>query len=187
MDRHGRTRRAALRPPRPALAILAVAAIAAAAAMAAACSARRNQLVDIDGYRSWRRTTERALDFPIPGHGRSYRRIYVNDVGAAFRDARENGAATGNGEYPDGTIVVKEIYPGSAEPPAGAEPQSLDIMAKDAAAGTGSGGWRWIVRTKGADAEADAGFCLRCHDGANAKNPFGDGNPAGDFRDYLFY
>lgn len=52
-------------------------------------------------YTAWARLTATG---PAPGHGDTNRVIYANDVARTF---------TG-GRYPDGTIVVKEIYEGDA-------------------------------------------------------------------------
>jgi hypothetical protein len=55
--------------------------------------------VSIEGYEGWHEIG--PLLGPAPGHGDSYRVLYVNDV------AREY---TGAGSYPLGAAMVKEIY-----------------------------------------------------------------------------
>lgn len=55
--------------------------------------------VSIDGYRDWYKVE--PLLGPVPGHGDTYRILYVNDVALAY---------TGGGFYPDGAAMVKEIY-----------------------------------------------------------------------------
>ena len=50
----------------------------------------------IDGYTEWYRLDTWG---PLPGHGESYRSIFVNDVGRSYR----------GGLYPVGTVLVKEI------------------------------------------------------------------------------
>jgi len=60
-------------------------------------------LPDISDYQSWRRYD---VTGDIPGHGDTYRIIYINDVARTYAHA---------GKYPLGTVLVKEIRDGSAD------------------------------------------------------------------------
>jgi hypothetical protein len=56
-------------------------------------------LPSIDGYQDW---TE--LDYPpgpVPGHGDSYRKVFINPVARLYPHG---------GRYPIGSVLVKEIY-----------------------------------------------------------------------------
>lgn len=174
-----RNRRTGTKAAPPAAGLLAAAALAAAA-----CSPKPQQAaLDIGGYQGWERTTRIELDYPIPGHESHYRRIYINPVGAEYR-------RTGNrGDYPDGTIVVKEIFEGLEPPEGGRGPISLDIMVKDRKAPDARGGWRWIIRDMrgGTDTAFTGDFCAVCHVEASRPHPYGDRNPNAEDRDYLFY
>lgn len=169
-------------------AFLAAAALSVAL-LAGTCSPKTAQgIPDTAGYEGWEKTTEEALDFPIPGHLNHFRRIYINDLGAAYR---RTAAAQGLADldYPDGTLVVKEIYGGLDEPEPGEKPISLDIMEKRRGAADALGGWRWIVvdTVQGTARVMTGDFCFTCHKGANERHPYGDKNPEGRRRDFLFY
>jgi hypothetical protein len=155
------------------------------------CTPRKTvQDLDLSDYAGWERTTQVPLNFPIPGHESNYRRIFMNKVGIDYRKAM--GAAFSSGqvmEYPDGTIVVKEIYGGLDDPAPGEEPITLDIMVKDKAAIDTLGGWRWLIGDpkNGNEMVMSGDFCANCHNGANEKHPYGDKNTGNAFRDFLFY
>ena len=56
-----------------------------------------SKLPSIAGYETWQPYDHHG---DIPGHGDSYRRIFVNPVGRSY---------PGHGRYPLGTVLVKEI------------------------------------------------------------------------------
>jgi hypothetical protein len=51
------------------------------------------------------------------------------------------------------------------------------------------GGWVWISRDpeSGTETIFDDQFCVNCHSNANESHPYGTGNPAEAFRDYVFH
>ena len=155
------------------------------------CAERKTAArLDLSNYASWEPTTQTALNFPIPGHESHFRRIYMNKVGMDYRRSKEAAMTTGEAmDYPDGTIVVKEVYGGLENPTPGEQPLNLDVMVKNRTAGDTLGGWRWVVRDfkSGMDMVMIGDFCANCHNGANEKHPYGDKNPNSDFRDFLFY
>ena len=70
--------------------------------LAAACGEaidkdKVNGMYPIDGYETWWKL---EVYGPVPGHGDTYRIIYVNDVGRAYPHG---------GRYAVGTVIVKEI------------------------------------------------------------------------------
>lgn len=134
-------------------------------------------------YSAWEKTTEAALNFPIPGHENHYRRIFINDIGAKYRKSGKRD------DYPEGTIVVKEVFEGLDDPTEGKKPITLDIMVKRKNAPDSRGGWRWIVRDAGtgSDMVFKGDFCAVCHSEASKPHPYGDKNPNSENRDYLFY
>jgi len=152
------------------------------------CSAKKSVADEIDlaGYENWERTTNEALNFPIPGHESNFRRIYMNKAGMEYRQKAGMGTAL---DYPDGTIVVKEIYSGLSEPKPEQKPIVLDLMIKQKKSRDGRGGWLWVVRNlaSGQDMLMKGDFCVNCHDSANEEHPYGDKNPTKAFRDFLFY
>lgn len=75
-------------------------------------------LPSIDGYRTW--WSAPPLVGFIPGHGESYRVIYVNDVARTYPHA---------GRYPIGSVIVKEIHDVAGDDGQG-ELRYLAIMRK---------------------------------------------------------
>ena len=50
------------------------------------------------------------------------------------------------------------------------------------------GGWLWVVKDLESNEERiiDYRLCFDCHADANDRHPYGDGNPEGEDRDYVF-
>lgn len=164
--------------------ITGVAVLAALWLSVFGCAPKRTEAkLDLGAYTGWERTTAVELDFPIPGHESHYRRIFINKAGS---DYRKSG---GRSDYPDGTVVVKEIFDGLGVPEPDEQPISLDMMVKDRDAPDARGGWRWVIRDQrsGTDTVFTGDFCAVCHVEASKPNPYGDRNPRAENRDYLFY
>ncbi len=68
--------------------------------LAAACGETVDPagLPPIDGYDQW---TEVDFVGPVPGHGDTYRKVFINDVARSYAHG---------GRYPLGSVLVKEIY-----------------------------------------------------------------------------
>ena len=64
--------------------------IAVVAVLLASCARQTAVQVPPD-YRSWKRTTDETLDYPIPGHMDRLRRIYINAVGETVTVSEEAG------------------------------------------------------------------------------------------------
>lgn len=116
----------------------------------------------VDGYERWFRLD---VSGDLPGHGTSYRIIYVNDVARSYPHA---------GRYPVGTVIVKEVR-ALAEVDGGPAPGDLKytaVMRKvtmDASGdgGTGlplDGGWLFTELTDTPGAESQLDLCwASCH------------------------
>ncbi len=145
-----------------------------------------------DDYDGWERTVEEDLNFQVPGHGETLRRIYINDVGTGVEisDVSPAGAASTRRryEYPPGTLIVKEVYP-SAEIPPTQQPVMITAMLKAPNDPRSRGGWLWITKNlaSGEENVLVEEYCLTCHENANEQYPYRDGNPNDEFRDYTFY
>lgn len=63
----------------------------------AGCEVDTSSLEPLDGYADWHRVDNTG---EVPGHGDSYRIIYVNDVARRYAHA---------GQYAVGSVIVKEI------------------------------------------------------------------------------
>lgn len=161
--------------------------IAIGLAIAAACQ----QTVDIPDippdYRAWARSTEAVLDYPVPGHEDHFRKIYLNGLGEQMTITQKNNR--GYCEYPEGTIIVKEIYAGLSAPAPQEDPILLTVMIKDGDHPQARGGWVWLSQNydTGETHVIDYDLCVDCHANANEQHPYGDGNPAQEFRDYVYF
>ncbi len=139
-----------------------------------------------EGYRGWKQTTNVVLDYPIPGHENHWRRIYINSTGEGVTSETREGR--GYDAYPEGTIIVKEIYPGQ-EPKENDTPVGLAVMIKDTDNYLARGGWVWVDHdvATGKEKVIDYEFCFDCHANANEGHPYGDKNPDNEYRDYVFF
>ncbi len=137
-------------------------------------------------YRNWPRTTDTQLQFPIPGHEDNLRKIYINPEGLEYDRELDNGKL--HYFFPEGTIIVKEVYNGFDPGPEEA-PEMLTVMVKKPTHPKSLGGWLWIVApsAEGQENIVENEFCLTCHSNANEAHPYDDGNPNEQFRDYVFY
>lgn len=158
--------------------------LAAALILLSACAPSVPKSYIPDDWPSWRKTTNVALDYPIPGHEDRYRVIRINDTGWEYAA----GAAGGRREFPEGTIVVKEIY-SSGKPASGEKPVTLTTMVKAPKDPSARGGWLWVVKdlATGKETVMTGTFCVTCHSNANEPHPYGDLNAGGEFRDFLFF
>lgn len=150
-------------------------------------SCNRNMIFVVsDNYTDWKKTTEVRLDYPIPGHENHFRQIFINPIGENAKKEEFSGRVQYT--YPEGTIVIKEIYSGTSVDP-GERPAQLTVMVKDSKSSKARGGWIWIVKQvkTGQEIIVENDFCVGCHEAANDIHPYGDLNPRGEFRDYLFF
>lgn len=168
------------------------------AALGASCS-RQDATIDLVavGYASWRPTTEVVLDYEIPGHMDSLRRIVMNEAGFGFTEGQAGIS------FPEGTVIVKEILlagsgdgygAGPAYGVGGADgsrgrPNMITAMVKAKDDPRAQGGWIWLMKDPESGMESVVGqdLCYRCHLNANEAYPYADGNPAGQFRDFVFF
>lgn len=116
----------------------------------------------IEGYERWQRFSEYDEPVKSEGHGGLW-------VVAWYNEAAAEVAKQGQGEFPAGSILVKENRP---EPDA--DPVAITTMAKQ------NGGWYWIKSTPDGqvmveDGEPVAGkvdSCIGCHSQAGRSMVF---------------
>jgi len=137
------------------------------------------------GYGNWRTTTDVRLDYPIPGHEDRFRVIRMNEKGFQFSGG---ASAPGGFAFPEGTIIAKDIYAVS-NPGPDDKPVMVTAMVKAKSDPDARGGWLWVVKDLGKDAETvmTGDFCVRCHANANEAHPYGWKNPGAAFADYVFF
>jgi len=114
-----------------------------------------------DAYKGWATFPGAAAAlYPSGQHNGDYVRSYMNDVAAA--------ALTGfSGEFPDGSILVKEQYADEA----GATLNGHTVMWKRAGYDGEHGDWYWVAYTgTGATTKHNgmAPYCYDCHAAAKA-------------------
>src|SRR6056297_870267 len=167
--------------------------ILAAAAILLLCGCESDTQVNFipNNYREWPKTTDTKLQFPIPGHEDNLRKIYINPQGLEYQTTKAGDtteAGTNRYFFPEGTVIVKEIYQGFNPGPKAA-PAQLTVMVKKPEHPQAQGGWLWIVApsAEGQENIVENEFCLTCHSNANEQHPYADGNPQEEFRDYVFY
>ncbi len=175
------------RPAAPALlmGIVLFAGLAAFAGLSGCEKPPAAPLVPSD-YRSWTRVPPEVLRYPVPGHLDNARVTYINAVGTKVASETRDGRVYDR--YPEGTIIVKEVFAGRGADVA-APPQRLTVMIKASGHKLSRGGWLWVTRDPptGSEQIVDWGFCYECHADANGPHPYGDKNPGGEFRDYVFF
>lgn len=138
-------------------------------------------------YRTWNSPTARELNYVIPGHLEHYREIYINAIGYNVQPTEEGDHRTY--AYPEGTMIVKEIYDDLHPPEKEEAPVSLTVMIKDSQHPKSQRGWIWIDKDlqTGEERVIEYQLCCDCHASANEPHPYGDKNPAGSDRDYVFF
>lgn len=164
--------------------IASYALLLTALSFAAGCAARKApaELLPAD-YSGWASTVEGPLRYEIPGHTMDTRRIYINDTGKRL-EITETGGRVFH-EYPEGTIILKENYPGDES----TVPAMLTAMIKSKKDSRARGGWIWVAKevATGNERIFTDEFCFTCHQNANEQHPYGDGNTKREFRDFVFY
>jgi hypothetical protein len=158
----------------------------AAICILAGCSEKKQPVFATLDYHSWKKTTDVVLNYPIPGHQDRFRIPRMNDVGFTAKPSMDNGKR--RWDFPEGTIIVKEVYQ-TSKPAPDELPIQLTIMVKAPSDPHSQGGWLWITRDlpDGKEAVFMGNFCITCHANANEKHPYGDGNPNEEFRDYVYF
>ena len=136
-------------------------------------------------YSSWSRWPNDPLDYPIPGHLNSRRVILINEVGKGTTIETQAGRV--HETYPEGTVIIKEIYSPSVSVDTG--PERLVAMVRSPEHPQARGGWIWVTKdlSTGKEQVIEYELCFDCHADANEPHPYGDGNPNGEYRDYVFF
>ncbi len=141
------------------------------------------QLTIPENYQKWKQPAEKILDYTIPGHGASARIIYANSEAYNYTETNINDSVKIT--YPDGTIIIKEVY--NKKESIGKSLPVLDIMIKNSKSADAVNGWLYYMQTPGGKPELIKGrMCVGCHEAANDPHPYFDKNINEDFRDYLF-
>jgi hypothetical protein len=153
--------------------------------LAMACSRQSTPVFKVpENYRSWKKPLPVVLDYPVAGHGPTFRVVYANDLAYRVEKYQE---ANGPVRFiiPDGGIIIKEVYTersavGNSEP-------VLTIMVKNSLDPRSLDGWLYYVQKPGDKPRLNQSrLCAGCHAAANETHQYFDGNKEDLFRDYLF-
>jgi len=161
--------------------------IAAALSIISACR-QSPEIPEIPAdYGNWNVATETLLNYPVPGHEDHFRRIYISPSGEKINVTSKNGRVYC--EFPEGAVIVKEIYMGLEEPTSQERPILLTVMIKDSDHPESRNGWVWLSQnyTTKETHLIDYEYCADCHANANESHPYGDKNPDNEFRDYVYF
>lgn len=147
------------------------AALAAVTLMLTACATEDadpdREAYDIaiadDAYKSWPRFPNAAPDlYPSGQHNGDYVRSYMNDVAAA-------SLSSFSGEFPDGSILVKEQY----ADPEGKTLNGHTVMYKREGYDPEHGDWYWIAFNPSGGTTTHNGmaeYCYGCHTAAKTND-----------------
>lgn len=143
----------------------------------------KEELFNIPDYKKWKRAVDGVLTTPIPGHGETYRIIYANDMAYQSKVVRDSSGQ--RVQMNEGSVVVKEVYDKQSD--VGYKIPGLFIMIKESSDPDAINGWVYYMKKPGKDpVEVKWRMCVGCHEAANEKHPYFDGNKENMFRDYLF-
>lgn len=164
---------------------IALACLAAALAVAACEEKAQAPLVPAD-YRGWTRVPAQPLRYPVPGHLDNARVAYINPAGMKAVSETRDGRVFDR--YPEGTIIVKEVF-STLEADITTAPERLTVMIRASGHKLARGGWLWVAAdpSTGHEQIIDWELCYECHAAANEPHPYGDKNPDGEFRDFVFF
>ena len=117
--------------------------------LVAACAAEPADVPALGDYTAWKRIDTYG---PTPGHGDTYRVMYVNDVATTYAGAG----------YPDGTVLVKEVYDRTDAGPGAL--QVIEISRRLGAPVGDQNGWVFTAAYAVGGEETVKDFCWRrCH------------------------
>lgn len=137
-------------------------------------------------YKSWHKPLAKPIEYKVVGHGNSRRIIYANRLALQAGYVEDNFGKQAV-SYPDGAIIIKEIYPKKDSGGYESQPQ-LVAMVKNRAHKQSQDGW--LYYSKGQNNPQPklitSRICSGCHEAANESHPYFDGNPENTFRDYVF-
>ncbi|HOP65385.1 MAG TPA: cytochrome P460 family protein [Spirochaetota bacterium] len=138
----------------------------------------------IPDYKTWNKVIPQVLDRPVPGHGATFRVIYANET-AFSSEIVTDDTGVRSVKMKDGSIIVKEVYKKRED--VGYKVPDLLIMEKRGSDPESLNGWRYYLKKPAEKTvEVRTRMCVGCHEAANEKHPYFDGNRDEIFRDYLF-
>jgi hypothetical protein len=148
------------------------------------CSEELPEISIPEDYASWTRTVEELLNYPVPAKMGPVRQIFINDQGLEASIINSEGER--RLEYPEGTILVKQIYDSLDQASTG-EPAGVLAMEKLPNDPRNRGGWVWSMLTEdGTVVVVESDFCVTCHNSANRNHRYSEEYEA-FYQDYVFF
>lgn len=133
-------------------------------AMLAGCASEIADVEPVGDYTAWKRIDTYG---DAPGHGNTYRIIYINPVAELYDVPPVEGQPTIPFGHKDGAIVVKEVRDRVSGGPG--DLQVIEVMRYDTGRAE-DGGWLFTAASTPGGEETVKTFCWRrCHQAA----PFG--------------
>lgn len=144
----------------------------------------KSEVISVPDYKKWKKPVNEIMDYPVPGHGAGFRIIYANDVSYS---AKISTGANGLKKtvFPDGSYIIKESYKNRQD--IGKKEPVVYGMIKNSSSPEAVSGWIYYVKKPKEPLKIiTTKMCIGCHESANEKHPYFDGNRDDSFRDYLF-
>jgi hypothetical protein len=119
----------------------------------AACAGDPVAVAPLGDYTTWKQFDTYGK---APGHGDTYRTIYVNDIAEGYLEG---------GGYDSGSTFVKEIYDRNGDQPGAL--RIIEIMRRVDPGRMEGGGWLFTDASTPGGPETEKSFCWRrCHQAA---------------------
>lgn len=150
------------------------------------CTPKKVDFVVPKDYKTWKKVTKKPLTYAVSGHRSGIRIIYGNAI--SFDPIiKKDDSGKKSTHMKDGAILIKETYKNKLDYAAG-KIRDLTIMHKNSKNKDALNGWMYYVRMMGKKPMGlqKSRMCVGCHEAANDRHQYFDGNPQGLFRDYLF-
>jgi hypothetical protein len=144
----------------------------------------KSETLSIPDYKKWKKPVNKIIDYPVPGHGAGFRFIYANDISYAASVSKDSRGLK-KIVYPEGSYIIKESYKNKKD--IGEKDPVIYGMIKNSKSSQAVAGWIYYVKKPNELLSVvSTKMCSGCHEAANEKHPYFDGNPDDSFRDYLF-
>ncbi len=142
------------------------------------------EALSVPDYKKWKKPVNQIIDYPVPGHGSGFRLIYANEISytASFSKDKQGLKKI---VYPEGSYIIKEAYQNRKD--IGKKDPVVYGMLKNSKSSQSVSGWIFYVKKPNESLTViNSKMCSGCHEAANEKHPYFDGNTDDSFRDYLF-
>ena len=154
------------------------------AVMTSCSQGNKAENLSVPDYKKWKKPVNQIIDYPVPGHGSGFRIIFANEISYTAAFSKDNRGLN-KIVYPEGSYIIKEVYKSRKD--IGKNDPVVYGMLKNSKSSQAVNGWIYYVK-KPNDllTVVNTKMCAGCHEAANEKHPYFDGNTDDSFRDFLF-